>query len=166
MDDLEEQVRDLIDKREVSVIDSDEEDDGNYWSFRIMTADDVSLKVYSKFPGGPIVITSKIRMRPGLIHLFSTGEEEERIYANEQKRQFQNLLISILTNASGRFLFLDYNDETCGFDEMEKIQLKHRIYRDGLSQHALMNGIIDQTSALEFISEIMSEHKSNLTDNS
>ncbi|NHN48070.1 hypothetical protein G9464_10725 [Halostella sp. JP-L12] len=97
---------------------------------------------------GPISVASTIEFDPETVALLMEREEKRRDLLTRFER--------VLTIAPGWYTFLDgAGNPGCNFTEMRSIRLEYRIYPDGASQHALMNGLIDMANALVFLRDVM-----------
>lgn len=63
----------------------------------------------------------------------------------------------VLAATPGFYTFLDAEGTVCEFADVHAIQLEHRIYPDGASQQALMDGLMGLATAIRYVQNAVAE---------
>lgn len=153
MGEQETQIRDWLDPDVVERVQS--QSDGNVFNLNVVISG-LNVTVLKPREDGPVAIIA--RMTPGPEALASL------IDRRSDRQHLQNLLGSVFTNSPGAYNFLDSDGNPCGFDELHTLEIHYRIYPNELSQHSLMNGLLDITSALVFFRNSTSQFLDNLDE--
>jgi hypothetical protein len=144
------QIRDWLDDDLLEQIERVESREVEY-NFRIVLSG-LSIHVIKRQQGGPIIITSTV--------MFSEAGVSE--LSDSQQNHLMAQLQTVLTNAPGFYLFKDSDLETVDFEDMEGIEIQHRVYPDEASQHLTMNGIIDVMRVLVYTRDTIANMISNI----
>lgn len=153
MSEEEDEIRELLDPDVVEKVQS--LDDGNVFNLNIVVSG-LNINIMQHQPEGPVVVISQIT--PGADTLANLIDRDA------DRKHLQNLVGSVFTNTPGVYNFLDMDGNPCGFDEMHTLQIQYRIYQDALSEHTLMNGVMDIASALVFFRNSVVQFGDNLDD--
>lgn len=151
----EAQIREWLDQDVVERIQPQQ--DGNVFNLNVVISE-LNITIVQPREDGPVVIIS--RMTPGPEALANLIDRKA------DRQHLQNLLGSVFTNTPGAYNFLDENGNACEFDELYTLEVHYRIYPDGLSQHSLMNALMDITSALVFFRNSVLQFLDNLDEQS
>ncbi|WP_227354260.1 hypothetical protein [Haladaptatus salinisoli] len=101
------------------------------------------LHIIKEETWGPLRLVSK--------NAFDT---DRTMLLKEDDRDRQELLTRIgpvLAATPGFYTFLDEESVSCDFAEAHSIQLEHRIYPDGASQQAVMEGLMSLATAMRYL---------------
>lgn len=122
----------------------------------VLDIDEYPVEVYKQRRYGPLTLLFEGEFDPAF--------QANILNMDRERRNFYNLVISVLTNTSGQFNFLDNNKEPTSFNDAEYIQLIRMIYPDGISQNKFSNSIIEIINNLNFIQLIMHSFEQELED--
>lgn len=79
-------------------------------------------------------------------------ERTRKLLENEADRNELLARIGpVLASTSGFYTFLDADGESCEFADAHSIQLEHRIYPDGASRQAVMDGLMGLATAMRYL---------------
>lgn len=130
-------------------------DTENKYRFAVHVADlDAPIYLIKEENEGPVNITARGELGADILSVLMDLDTE--------RRNVQNLFISVLTNAPGEYGYLDDDENPCGFEDVRYISFLYRIYPDGASQHKLMNGITDIRYSILFLQQVIQITRSNL----
>lgn len=92
----------------------------------------------------------------GPVRLVSnTAFDTERTRALLENEEERNELLSrigpMLASTPGFYTFLDADGSSCEFKDARSIQLEHRIYPDGASRQAVMDGLMSLATAMRYL---------------
>ena len=81
------------------------------------------------------------------------------------ERQLGTLFASVLTNAGGRYRYLDdEGNGTIDLREVRTVEFDKPIFPDGASQHELINSLYEMNRSLKFINIMVECYKKNLEE--
>ncbi|WP_266077579.1 hypothetical protein [Haladaptatus caseinilyticus] len=92
----------------------------------------------------------------GPIRLVSnTGFDTERtrnlMESDEDRNELLTRIGPVLAVTPGFYTFLDGEGTSCEFTDAHSIQLEHRIYPDGASRQAMMEGLMSLATAMRYL---------------
>lgn len=118
-------------------------DEGSLFNYLVQMSG-LNFHIGQTTPDGPLSIASTVQFDPQTLELLIERDTERK----DLLTQFENAL----TAAPGWYTFIGGDGNPgCNFQQMQSIRLEYRIYPDGASQHALMNGLIDMANAVVFL---------------
>ena len=124
---------DLPDELVASVGQSAEPDAGFAFEVR---ADPVDVSVIGSDDGGPLVIETTVTFAGGA--LAAIRGEPERFFAEAS---------AILAGAPGFHRLVDADGHVADAESVSGILLRHHVYPDGASKHAVLTGVVDLLTA-------------------
>lgn len=82
---------------------------------------------------------------------FDTERTAAVIDDPEQRRELLARIGPVFAATPGFYTFLDEEETSTAFPNLDSIQFEHRIYADGASQQALMSGLMAIATAIKYI---------------
>lgn len=137
----EEQVETWLDENVVSDVQHVSEE-GTEFNFQLQLAR-LPLHVIKEDTLGPVRLVS------------NTAFDTERTRALMENETERNELLArvgpVLASTPGFYTFLDAEGNSCEFRDAHSIQLEHRIYPDGASRQAVMDGLMSLATAMRYL---------------
>lgn len=106
------------------------------------------VHVVRKRPGGPLIIGQEIEY----------GEEirsEIRAMTESDRNELVARIRETLTAVPVVYGFHDEHGTNVRFGDMHRIFLEHRIYDGNITQHTLMNGLVDVWKVMRYVDDIV-----------
>lgn len=106
------------------------------------------VHVIRRQPDGPILIGQEIEY----------GEDIRARIQGLSENSRNELVARVRETLTASPVVYGFHDETGSnvrFEELQRIFIEHRIYPDELSQHTLMNGLIDVWKVLRYVDDIV-----------
>lgn len=100
----------------------------------------------------------------GLANLVGRADEDPAPQPYDEMNTIKQLIETVLASTPGIHNYVDEDGEYCDFEEARRLKIEYRIYPDGLSQHELMNGIINIVSTLAYVERILSAYQDRLEE--
>jgi hypothetical protein len=137
------EINSWLDDSVVSIVGQAEPTDVEYrFTIRIS---DLNMELTKQSSNGPLVIVSNMRDEIDISDL-----------TPQQRNDFLMLLENGLMSAPGIFQYVNFDSEVVDdFDEMQGVQILHKIYPEAADQQALMDAIFDISKSLVFIRDAM-----------
>lgn len=98
---------------------------------------------------GPIRLVGK--------NAFDTEESAALLADDDRRGELLSRIGPVLAATPGFYTFLDEEGTSCELAHAESIQLEHRLYPDGTSQQALMEGLMGIATAMRYIQNAVAE---------
>ena len=102
----------------------------------VVRADPVDVSVIGPDGKGPLVIESTVTFPEAV--LAAIREEPDRFFAETN---------AILASAPGFHQFDDGDGDAAGVESFSAVVLRHYVYPDGASKHAVLTGVVDLLTA-------------------
>jgi hypothetical protein len=106
------------------------------------------LHVIRRKPDGPILIGQEIEYDDEI-------RSQIRALSESSRNELVARIRETLTASPVVYGFHDKQGSNVRFQEMQRIFVEYRIYPDTLSQHTLMNGLIDVWKVLRYVDDIV-----------
>ena len=98
---------------------------------------------------GPVRLVGK--------NAFDTEESAALLADDDRREELLSRIGPVLAATPGFYTFLDEEGTSCELAHAESIQLEHRLYPDGTSQQALMEGLMGIATAMRYIQNVVAE---------
>lgn len=122
-------------------------DEGAEFNFAIEMSN-VLVHAIRRQPDGPVIVGQQIEYGDDIKAQIRDLPESDR---NELVARIRELL----TEVPVIYGFHDEQGNNVRFEDVHQILIEHRIYADELSQHALMNGLVDVWKAMRYLDDIV-----------
>ncbi|MFC6726168.1 hypothetical protein ACFQE1_17720 [Halobium palmae] len=152
-----EQVRAWLDTRVVSGVDrvdsggdgdAGSEDDGDGVAFNLkVTLSRLPIHLIKEETMGPIRIVGR--------EAFDTEASAALLADGERRRELLGHVGPVLAGTPGFYTFMDEEGRSCQLRDAETVQLEQRLYPDGASQQALMDGLMDAATAMRYLQNVV-----------
>ena len=103
----------------------------------------IPLNVIKEDTWGPLRIVGRAA--------FDTERTAAVIENPDQRRELLERIGPIFVGIPGFYTFLDEEQSSTEFPNVDSIQFEHRIYSDGASQQELMSGLMALATAIKYI---------------
>ncbi|MEM4781720.1 MAG: hypothetical protein QXG03_09210 [Halalkalicoccus sp.] len=103
----------------------------------------IPLNVIKEDTWGPLRIVGRAA--------FDTERTAAVIADPEQRRELLARIGPVFVSTPGFYTFLDEEETSTEFPNLDSIQFEHRIYADGASQQELMSGLMAIATAIKYI---------------
>jgi hypothetical protein len=103
----------------------------------------IPLNIIKEDTWGPLRIVGRAA--------FDTERTATVIENPEQRRELLERIGPIFVGTPGFYTFLDDEESSTEFPNVDSIQFEHRIYSDGASQQELMSGLMAIATAIKYI---------------
>ncbi len=103
----------------------------------------IPLNVIKEDTWGPLRIVGRAA--------FDTERTAAVIENPDQRRELLERIGPIFVGTPGFYTFLDEEQSSTEFPNVDSIQFEHRIYSDGASQQELMSGLMALATAIKYI---------------
>ncbi|SIR15093.1 hypothetical protein SAMN05421858_1611 [Haladaptatus litoreus] len=117
-------------------------DDETEFNFQLRLAR-LPLHIIKEETWGPLRLVSK--------NAFDTDRTMELKQDDRSRQELLARIGPVLAATPGFYTFLDEEGISCDFAEAHSIQLEHRIYPDGASQQATMEGLMNLATAVRYL---------------
>ena len=143
----EEQVERWLDGKVVQEADRHADDETEF--NMQLTLSHLPIHLIKEETWGPIRLVGK--------NAFDTEESAALLADDETRAELLSRIGPVLAATPGFYTFLDEEGSSCELAHAESIQLEHRLYPDGASQQALMEGIMAVATAMRYIQNAVAE---------
>lgn len=109
------------------------------YHFAVRT-DNLLINVVKRDAQGPLILGAEASLMED--HISAVREAQDEIFPKIE---------SVLTTGPGVYAFTDGDGNPVDIDEVRAVMVRHWIYPDGASQHAIMTAIVDIVSSLLFV---------------
>ncbi|WP_049923805.1 hypothetical protein [Halopiger djelfimassiliensis] len=82
---------------------------------------------------------------------FDTERSRNLLRDDRRRGELLEYVGPMLAATPGFYTFLDEEGETCRFRDAETVQVEYRLYPDGASQQALMDGIMSIATSMRYV---------------
>ncbi|QCS43119.1 hypothetical protein [Natrinema versiforme] len=86
---------------------------------------------------------------------FDTEETRNLLRDDQQRAELLRYVGPMLAATPGFYTFLDEEGISCQLREAETVQVEYRIYPDGASQQALMDGIMSIATSMRYVQNVV-----------
>ncbi|WP_458204623.1 hypothetical protein [Haladaptatus sp. NG-SE-30] len=111
------------------------------------------LHIIKEETWGPLRLVSK--------NAFDTNRTRMLVEDDQDRKELLSRIGPVLAATPGFYTFLDEESTACDFAEAQSIQLEHRIYPDGASQQAVMEGLMNLATAMRYLQNIIASMLQN-----
>ncbi len=137
----EEQVAEWLDERVVSDV-------------QHVTGEETEFNIQLRLARLPLHLIKEVPLGP--VRLVSnTAFDTDRTRAIMENETERNELLArigpVLASTPGFYTFLDAEGNSCEFRDAQSVQLEHRIYPDGASRQAVMDGLMSLATAMRYL---------------
>ncbi len=101
------------------------------------------LHVIKEERKGPLRLVSK--------NAFDTERSRRLIQNDEDRSELLARIGPVLAVTPGFYTFLDEDGTSCELADAHSIQLEHRIYPDGATRQAMMEGLMNLATAMRYL---------------
>lgn len=113
----------------------------------------------------PVIIRAERDFRSDVMsNLVRRTDEDQAHYAREEFRQFLELIEWALNTAPGVSWYVDHEGELCSAEDADGVVVEYRIYPDAVSQHEIINSVVEIGSAFKMIRQREEKYADRLQD--
>lgn len=108
----------------------------------VVHTDQLSVNVRKRDREGPLVVAANVTFSPEMVESI-----------RDQRHRFFGEVESVLTNAPGIYAFTDGSGNSVPADRFTTVAIRHWVYPEGASKHAVLNDVIDVLSASSYVKD-------------
>lgn len=86
---------------------------------------------------------------------FDTEKTRNLLRDDQQRAELLQYVGPMLAATPGFYTFLDEGGVSCQLREAETVQVEYRVYPDGASQQALMDGIMSVATSMRYVQNVV-----------
>ena len=141
----ETQVREWLDDTAISTV-TRHSDEETAFNFQVELSQ-LPVHVIKEIEFGPVRIVG----RSG----FDTDAARTLLRDDQRRSELLQYVGPMLAATPGFYTFLDEEGSSCELRDAETIQVEYRIYPDGASQQALMDGIMSIATSMRYVQHVI-----------
>lgn len=141
----ETQVREWLDDTAISTV-TRHSDEETAFNFQVELSQ-LPVHVIKEIEFGPVRIVG----RSG----FDTDAARTLLRDDQRRSELLQYVGPMLAATPGFYTFLDEEGSSCELRDAETIQVEYRIYPDGASQQALMDGIMSIATSMRYVQNVI-----------
>lgn len=100
----------------------------------------------------PVIVRAERRFGPDVLsNLVRRADEEEATVGRDDYRQFLEEIEWALNTAPGVAQYVTHEGEVCSAEDAVGVMIEYRIYPDAVSQHEIINSVVEIGSTFKMI---------------
>lgn len=138
-----------------------------FFQFDVHTSesDDPDMEITFDITRPPVRIKADYEFEADrLATMIGRAEKDPTPPPYDEIETIEQLIETVLASTPGVHNYVNYEGEYCDFEQARKLEMEYRIYPDGLTQHELMNGIVNMLNALVYVQRILSSYEERLEE--
>lgn len=141
----ETQVREWLDDTAISAV-TRHSDEESAFNFQVELSQ-LPVHVIKETEFGPIRIVGR--------NGFDTDAARTLLRDDQRRSELLQYVGPMLAATPGFYTFLDEEGTSCELRDAETIQVEYRVYPDGASQQALMDGIMSIATSMRYVQNVI-----------
>ena len=113
----------------------------------------------------PVIVRAEREFEPGLLATLDDRSSDNQYQQDNERQQLLEEVEWALNGAPGISWFTDWEGNPCAPGEaVEGVKIEYRIYPDAVSQHELLNSIVEIANAFQMIARREEKYRERLID--